>query len=148
VAVTISPPSPERAASNETRFSGVSSTSRIFVRCSATGSDSCWMLKAGAVITSPRGQRVSQFPFPGDPNPENGKELFEIDWFGDVVRSSRLNTLGAIPLHRLGRNRNDRQRSELRDIAYRPHGLIPVHLRHHDIHQNTVDARGVHEQID
>ena len=40
------------------------------------------------------------------------------------------------------------KRSELGDLADRPHGFVTVHLRHHDVHQNAIDARCLEQRLD
>ena len=58
------------------------------------------------------------------------------DGLGDVVGGAGLEALLAVALHRLGGERDDRQRAELRVVADLPHRLVAVHLRHHDVHQH------------
>jgi hypothetical protein len=74
------------------------------------------------------------------PHPHQRQQLGHIDRLGDVVRGAGVDALVAIAFHRLGGERDDGQRMEGGDLADRAHGVVAVHLRHHDVHQHDVDA--------
>src|SRR5262249_53887501 len=56
--------------------------------------------------------------------------------FGHVIGRAGLQALLTVALHRLGGERDDRQQAELVIAADAPHGLVAIHLGHHDIHQH------------
>ena len=82
------------------------------------------------------------------PDTQHGEQLVKVDRFCNVIGRSRFDALGAIPFHRLGCHGNNGQRAELRDLADGPHGFVAVHLRHHDVHQDAVNARRVAQHLD
>src|ERR1700694_3776892 len=116
---TSSSPKPSSAASSETRFSGVSSTRRIFtlswISCSfcMTVAVLIRLLSGGSAfrpnssILHPRYCHVGNFVAAVDPHPQHREELLEIHWLGDVVRSPRFNAFSAIPFHGFGCQRDD-----------------------------------------
>src|SRR5437870_1974394 len=91
---------------------------------------------------------VSGIPLPIQPNPQHRQELLRVDWLADVIARPRLDALFPVALHGLGGEGDDRELAELAQLADRPHGVVPVHVRHHDVHQDGVDVRRVLERLD
>src|SRR5512135_304061 len=77
----------------------------------------------------------------GQPDAEHRLELVAADGLGQVVRGPDLEAFLAVAFHRLGRQRDDRQRPERLQLADRADRLVTVHLRHHDVQQHQVDPR-------
>ncbi len=82
------------------------------------------------------------------PDAQHREELFQIHRLGNVIGRARLDALGAVALHRLGGQSDDRKRAESGDLPDRPHGFVAVHLRHHDVHQHQIDVRRLLQQLD
>src|SRR5580704_15021000 len=98
-AMTRSSPRPASAASRETRFSGVSSTRRIFIRLSAAGSGSLYIACAADIFYLTRGShRSGGLMAAHQSDPEHREELIQVDRLGDVIRSAGLDALGAVAL--------------------------------------------------
>ena len=64
--------------------------------------------------------------FGTNPGPQHRQHLFRIDRFRQVVPSSGLDALLAIALHRLGRDRDDRQLFEDAEFRESP-ASYPAH---------------------
>src|SRR5713101_5802208 len=77
-------------------------------------------------------------PFSARPQADELQELVDIDRLGKVVRRARDDALVPILLEGLGGDGDDRQRLVGRVLADRLHGLVAVHLRHHDVQQHQV----------
>jgi hypothetical protein len=56
------------------------------------------------------------------------------------ARDWRFDAPFTLAPHHLARDRDDRQRVERLQGAYRADGLVPVHDRHHDVHQHDADV--------
>ena len=82
------------------------------------------------------------------PRPQDRQHLVRVHGFGEVVPGAGLERLLAVSLHRLGRDRDDRERPELLDLPDLPHRVVAVHAGHHDVHQDHVDALGLPEPLD
>src|ERR1700675_3112952 len=108
LARTSSWPSPSSAASSEMRFSGVSSTSKIFTRsgegCSVGGS------MPGLTPLYGRRGDLRQFVAPAHPHSKHREKIIQVDRFGDVVGSASLDAFRAVAFHGLGRQSDDRKR--------------------------------------
>src|SRR5215510_12484258 len=78
---------------------------------------------------------------PIEPDAQHRKELIHVDRLGDVIGGSGFEALVAIGLHRLGSQSDDREILEPLDPPYGMHRLVPVHLRHHDVHQHHTHVR-------
>src|SRR5215510_10217813 len=72
------------------------------------------------------------------PDPKHRDQLLDVDGLRDVVRRTSLDAFLAVPLHRLGCNRKDRQVGEGRHGADFLDRLIAVHARHHDVDQYRI----------
>src|SRR5581483_6639560 len=138
-ASTSSWPRPSSAASSETRLSGVSSTSRILTRSCGSDRDGCILVSHGpadrpaskpSFMLDRVRRRSVPFMSAADPNTEYREQLFQIHGFRNVVGGAGFDALGAIALHGLGRQSDDRQRAEFWDVANGAHGLITVHFGH------------------
>ena len=75
------------------------------------------------------------------PHAKGGQKLFGIDRLGQIVRRPGLKALFPIPLHRLGGEGDDGQATEQRIGPDHLHGLVAVHARHHDVHQDDGHVR-------
>ena len=108
-------PSPSNTASNATRFSGLSSTSRIFTVSGwgASGVIAATVATSLSVISACRFRSRLRVHL-GQPHPEQGHEFFEYDRLGYVVRSSRFDTFFPVTLHRFRSQGNNRQVPKLR----------------------------------
>src|SRR3954454_2384386 len=70
------------------------------------------------------------------PHAQRREQLLGVNRLGEIIGSTRFQALLAIAFHRLGGERDDGQASERRLLADYSHGLIAVHLRHHDVHEH------------
>src|SRR5262249_39667648 len=74
----------------------------------------------------------------GQPDPQEREELLSVDGLGDVIRGPRFQAFLAVSLHGLGRQGNDRQGLKFAAGTDSAHGLVAVHLGHHNIHEHDV----------
>src|SRR5262250_1771692 len=109
-------------ASRATRFSGRSSTSRILA-LSVTAATLLVRLPGPpcrgrpvlpARVTGPARPLVIAPTLPAQPDAQNPQQVLDLDRLGDVVRRARGQRLLPVAAHRLGGQRDDRQRGELR----------------------------------
>ena len=83
------------------------------------------------------------------PHAHEREELLEVDRLGDVVRRAGRDRLLAVALHRLRGQGDDREaRANSRHRADRARRLVAVHLGHHHVHQDEVDAGVVVERLE
>src|SRR5580658_2808145 len=126
LASTSSCPNPSKAASRETRFSGVSSTRRILIRL---GTGSLAALLGVAVVITPYSNcwngHLCLFIATAHRNAQHREELLQVHRLGDVIGSAGLDTFCAVTLHCLGGKGDDRQRAEPRLLANCAHGFVP-----------------------
>ncbi len=66
--------------------------------------------------------------------------LGAVDGLGDVVVGAGVEAALALPGHHLAGDGDHGQRLEPFDGPDGPDGLVPVHDRHHDVHQHDVDV--------
>src|SRR2546425_997540 len=81
-------------------------------------------------------------PFRSSPHPETDEleELVCLHRFRQVVGGACLDALLAVVLQRLRGDGDDGQCLVRRIAADGPHGLVPVHLRHHHVHEHDIDV--------
>src|SRR5207244_943595 len=118
-------------ASTASRFSGWSSTNRIFTF---------------GLFFTPESPRHA--PGSVKPDPQQRKQLFAVHRFGQVIRCAGFETFFAVALHGLGGEGQDGQRPQRVDVPDRRDGVVAVHAWHHDVHQHHVDAGGPFEKLD
>src|SRR6516164_2865131 len=82
------------------------------------------------------------------PQADQRQQLVRVDGFGHVIGGAGLEALLTVALHRLGRERDDRQQAELVVAADAPHGLVAIHLRHHDVHQHQRQIVRALDEVD
>src|SRR6266704_3475259 len=83
-----------------------------------------------------------------NPDTEHGEELFEVDRLGDVIGCAGLHTLPPVSLHGFGGEGDNRKRAEIGYLADRKHGFVTIHIGHHDVHQNKVNAANPLQNLD
>src|SRR4051812_36540902 len=83
-----------------------------------------------------------------NPRPQNGKHLLRVHWLRQVIPSTRLDTLLSIAFHSLGRDSDDWQFLQVRNLTNGPGRIQAVELRHHNIHQHRIDIRRVLQDLD
>ena len=72
-----------------------------------------------------------------EPDAKSRKQLIRIDRLRQIVRGANLEAPLAVAFHRFCGERNDRQPLHRRIGANRLHGLVAVHFRHHDVHEDN-----------
>src|SRR6267378_960509 len=72
------------------------------------------------------------------PGTQHANQVRAVHRLGDVVRRSSFYAFLSVPLHRLGRERDDRTLHEGWKRAHPCHRHVAVHLRHHHIDQCDV----------
>src|SRR6266508_1527590 len=82
------------------------------------------------------------------PDSHQRQQLVGVDGLRDVVRRAGRDRLFPVALHRLRRQRDDRELLERVVLTDRARRLIAVELRHHDVHQDEIDLRIGAEQLD
>src|SRR5579872_5906143 len=90
---TSSSPNTPRVASRETRFSGVSSTRRIFIFSSeAISGAGCklWAVTEFPFLSGNSETGRRQFVAANQPDAQHGEELVEVNRLGDVIGGARL----------------------------------------------------------
>src|SRR5581483_505919 len=70
----------------------------------------------------------------------HGEQLIEIYRLGHVVRCAGLQAFLAIAFHRFGRQSYYRKRFESGILTNRPHRLVAIHFRHHDVGKHEIDV--------
>src|SRR6267378_1876889 len=108
-------PTSARIASWLISLAWLSSTSRIFTFSTAFMGATCSAMQ---------------------PHAQGGQQLLDIHGFREVVRGSGLEAFLAVALHGLCRQCQNGQAAEAGVLANHFDGLVPVHARHHDVHQN------------
>src|SRR3954470_16643609 len=84
----------------------------------------------------------------GERGAQEQRQLLDVHGLRDVVVRARLQAALSVLLHRLRGHGDDRhlaQRLEAADDAYR---VVAVQVRHHDVHQDHVDAGLALEDLD
>ena len=75
------------------------------------------------------------------PDAQECKQQLDVHRLGDIVRSAGIEALLAVALHRLGGDGDQRHVRKPGPRADLAHGLIAVHLGHHDVDQRDVHVR-------
>ena len=90
----------------------------------------------------------SHLDLPEQPDAHQRQQLLGVHRLGDVVGGAGVQALLAVAFHRLGGQGQDRQRAELGILADLAHGLVAVHLGHHDVHEHHAQVGSVLDQLD
>src|SRR6476620_6111375 len=141
-------PGSSRTLSRTVRFFGSSSTIRMLTVWSALSVESVASPCSGDWRPFPDSFMASSFISTEQPHAHEREQLVGIHWLGNVVARTRVEALLAVALHGLGRQRQDRQRPVLGLLADLAHGLVPVHLGHHDVHQHHREVGGALDDLD
>src|SRR5258705_11741889 len=137
-AVTMFWSSSSRMVRKTTRLSSRSSTMRMFDLSSgvaAPRAESSPVVVAGT-CTLMSWASVSAL----QPGLENAQQLLAVDRLGKIIPRARLDATLTVSLHRLRRHRDARQVLAPADLADLAHGLDAVHLPHHNVHPDHVEA--------
>ena len=81
-------------------------------------------------------------------NPQDGQQLIQINGLRHVVGGASFHALLAITFHGLGGDGDQGKGPKPLIAPNLPHGLVPVHLGHHDVDQHGVDVRIGPEKLD
>src|SRR5579863_3664430 len=135
-AVTSSCPRGARIASSATTFAGWSSTSRMLARGTDTGGG-----VSGTFTSHGRRRLFGWYLWRAGQAPDQLEQPIDVDRFGEIVGSTRLQALFAIVFQRLGGHRDDRLVAAGCVGTDRADGLVAVLARHHDVHQHQIDRR-------
>src|SRR4051812_30307883 len=119
-AVTMFCPSSTRIDSSARIFSGRSSTTRMLTLSSSAGEPSERGLRGAASVISAPSLAARRLE---EPDAQQRQQLLGVDRLGDVVRGAGVDALLAVALHRLGGQRDDRQRAEASVAADGAHGV-------------------------
>ena len=83
-----------------------------------------------------------------EPHSHQGKQLVNLQRFGDVIGSAGFNTFLTVALHRFCSDGNNGKKIVLMLAPDFLSRFISVHFRHHDIHQHHVNLRIFIQDID
>src|SRR5262245_63233318 len=121
LAVTISRPGPASSASMAMSDFTSSSTMRMLAM------ESLLMSRSGAFLLAE------------EPDAQQRKQLIGVHRLGNIIRCAGFETFLAVAFHgfcRQGEYRQEPVQAVTPDFA---DGFIAVHLRHHDVHQHSID---------
>src|SRR5437867_1756960 len=132
--------------SSTNSLAGLSSTRRILTFWSGSTASphsraTKWFRERGAFLAISQRRTYSSASAYRDRRAEQREQDRDIHRFGEIVRGPGLNTLFPIALHDLGGDCNNREGCQSGQLADRVYRIIPIHLRHHDIHQHNVNTR-------
>jgi dihydrolipoamide dehydrogenase len=92
--------------------------------------------------------RAEYLNAPRHPHAQQRVKPVDVDRLCQIIARARRETLLLIVLHRLRRDRDDRQLPETRVLADAPRRFESVHAGHHHVHQDDVDVRMPVERFD
>ena len=94
----------------------------------------------GPPLVRPAAGRVRTAVAAGQPALHAGQQFLGVDRLGHVVAGARVEALLPVALHGPRGHRDDGQAGEAGHLADGRHRRVAVHLRHHHVHQDEVDA--------